>query len=116
VNAWPLDEGLIDYVDAGYGTESDGNALYVANVIANPKIKINGEEVDASKITPEFLAETLHEAGEVEANVATGYHAIEFLLWGQDLNGTGPVPAIAPLPTTTRPIAPMAIATAALPT
>jgi putative iron-regulated protein len=26
----------------------------------------------------------------VEANVATGYHAIEFLLWGQDLNGTGP--------------------------
>lgn len=90
VNAWPLDEGLIDYVDAGYGTESDGNALYVANVIANPKIKINGEEVDASEITPEFLVETLHEAGEVEANVATGYHAIEFLLWGQDLNGTGP--------------------------
>jgi putative iron-regulated protein len=90
VNAWPLDEGLIDYVDAGYGSESDGNALYVANVIANPKIKINGEEVDASKITPEFLANTLHEAGEVEANVATGYHAIEFLLWGQDLNGTGP--------------------------
>ncbi|KPF47389.1 imelysin family protein [Rhizobium sp. AAP43] len=90
VNAWPLDEGLIDYVDAGYGTESDGNALYVANVIANPKIKINGEDVDASTITPAFLAETLHEAGEVEANVATGYHAIEFLLWGQDLNGTGP--------------------------
>lgn len=90
VNAWPLDEGLIDYVDAAYGTESDGNSLYVANVIANPKIKINGEEVEASKITPDFLANTLHEAGEVEANVATGYHAIEFLLWGQDLNGTGP--------------------------
>uniref|UniRef100_UPI002604D080 imelysin family protein n=1 Tax=uncultured Maritalea sp. TaxID=757249 RepID=UPI002604D080 len=30
------------------------------------------------------------EAGGVEANVASGYHAIEFLLWGQDLNGTGP--------------------------
>ena len=89
VNAWPLDEGLIDYVDTGYGTESDENALYVANVIANPKIKINGKDVDASKITPELL-QTLHEAGEVEANVATGYHAIEFLLWGQDLNGTGP--------------------------
>src|SRR5690606_18759965 len=28
-----------------------------------------------------------------EANVATGYHAIEFLLWGQDLNGSGPAPA-----------------------
>ncbi len=90
VNAWPLDEGLIDYVDAAYGTESDENALYVANVIASPQIKIGGKEVDASNITPEFLAETLHEAGEIEANVATGYHAIEFLLWGQDLNGTGP--------------------------
>jgi len=89
VNAWPLDEGLIDYVDASYGTESDENSLYTANVIANPKVTINGEEVDASKITPEFLSSTLHEAGEVEANVATGYHAIEFLLWGQDMNGTG---------------------------
>ncbi len=89
VNAWPLDEGLIDYVDAGYGTESDENALFVANVIANPKIKIDGKDIDATDITPEFLAGTLQEAGGVEANVATGYHAIEFLLWGQDLNGTG---------------------------
>ncbi len=32
----------------------------------------------------------LQEADNIEANVATGYHAIEFLLWGQDLNGTGP--------------------------
>ncbi|MHB0951037.1 MAG: imelysin family protein [Allorhizobium sp.] len=90
VNAWPLDEGLIDYVDASYGSESDDNTLYVANVIANPKLKINGKEVDATNLTPEFLSGTLHEAGEIEANVATGYHAIEFLLWGQDLNGTGP--------------------------
>jgi putative iron-regulated protein len=90
VNSWPLDEGLIDYVDVGYGTESDENELYVANVIANPTIKIAGEDVDASKITPEFLSGTLQEAGDIEANVATGYHAIEFLLWGQDLHGTGP--------------------------
>ena len=89
VNAWPLDEGLIDYVDASYGTESNENALYTANVIANKTIKIDGKDVDTSKITPELLR-TLHEAGHVEANVATGYHAIEFLLWGQDLNGTGP--------------------------
>ena len=89
VNAWPLDEGLIDYVDAAYGTESDENELYVANVIANKTIKVSGEDVDASKITPELLV-SLHEAGEVDANVATGYHAVEFLLWGQDLNGTGP--------------------------
>ncbi|WP_283195671.1 imelysin family protein [Rhizobium sp. AN80A] len=90
VNAWPLDEGLIDYVDTSYGTESDENALYVANVIANKTIKIDGKDVDASKLTPEFLSGTLASAGAVDANVATGYHAIEFLLWGQDLNGTGP--------------------------
>jgi putative iron-regulated protein len=90
VNAWPLDEGLIDYVDAGYGTESDANALYTLNVVANPKIRIGAEEVDASAITPDFLQSTLQEAGDIETNVATGYHAIEFLLWGQDLNGTGP--------------------------
>ncbi|KQQ56601.1 peptidase [Rhizobium sp. Leaf311] len=89
VNAWPLDEGLIDYVDGAYGTESDENELYTANIIANKKITISGEEVDASKITPELI-QSLAEAGEVEANVTTGYHAIEFLLWGQDLNGTGP--------------------------
>ena len=87
VNAWPLDEGLIDYVDASYGTESDANALYVANVVTHPKLTVNGEEIDATNITPDLLR-SLHEAGEIEANVATGYHAIEFLLWGQDLNGT----------------------------
>ncbi|TPN89574.1 peptidase [Mesorhizobium sp. CU2] len=90
VNSWPLDEGLIDYVAKSYGTESDENALYTANVIANKEIEINGKKVDASKLTPEFLSGTLQGAGGVEANVATGYHAIEFLLWGQDLHGTGP--------------------------
>lgn len=89
VNAWPLDEGLIDYVDSSYGTESDENELYTANIIANKKLTVGGEVVDASKITPELIR-SLAEAGEVEANVTTGYHAIEFLLWGQDLNGTGP--------------------------
>jgi putative iron-regulated protein len=88
VNAWPLDEGLIDYVDASYGAESDENGLYTANVIANPKITIDGTEVDAAAITPAFLQDTLQEAGGIESNVATGYHAVEFLLWGQDLHGT----------------------------
>lgn len=88
VNAWPLDEGLIDYVDASYGTESDENGLYTANIIANSKITIDGTEVDAAEITPAFLQDSLQEAGGIEANVATGYHAIEFLLWGQDLHGT----------------------------
>jgi putative iron-regulated protein len=90
VNAWPLDEGLIDYVASSYGTESAENALYVANVIANTTLTIGGKKLDTGKITKELLAETLQEAGGVEANVATGYHAVEFLLWGQDLNGTGP--------------------------
>ena len=87
VNAWPLDEGLIDYVDAGYG-ESEENPLSVLNVIASPKFSIGGTEVDASTITPALIKDTLHEADGIEANVASGYHAIEFLLWGQDLNGT----------------------------
>ncbi|TIX03975.1 MAG: peptidase, partial [Mesorhizobium sp.] len=73
-----------------YGSESDTNSLYTANVIASKEIEINGKKVDASKLSPEFLSGTLQEADGVEANVATGYHAIEFLLWGQDLHGTGP--------------------------
>ncbi|SLN32093.1 Imelysin [Roseivivax jejudonensis] len=88
VNAWPLDEGLIDYVDDAYGGATDANQLAALNVIANPTFTLGGEEVDATEITPDLLEGQLHEAGEVEANVATGYHAIEFLLWGQDLNGT----------------------------
>ena len=88
VNAWPLDEGLIDYVDAPYGVDSDENDLYTVNVIANPELVVNGRAIDATMLTPALLSETLHEAEGVEANVATGYHAIEFLLWGQDLNGT----------------------------
>lgn len=91
VNAWPLDEGLIDYVSQDYVDQtSESNELYAANVIANTSLKIGGETVDTSKITKELLSDKLREAGGVETNVATGYHAIEFLLWGQDLNGTGP--------------------------
>lgn len=89
VNAWPLDEGLIDYVDASYGGASDENALAALNVIANPGFTLSGAKIDASTITPALLEDTLQEADGVEANVATGYHAIEFLLWGQDLNGHG---------------------------
>tara|TARA_R110001583_G_scaffold10698_9_gene49231 strand:- start:18576 stop:19919 length:1344 start_codon:yes stop_codon:yes gene_type:complete len=67
VNAWPLDEQAIDYVD---GNKTAG--------IINQK---NGE-----KITIEYLIKQNGVGGE--ANVTTGFHAIEFLLWGQDLNGT----------------------------
>lgn len=90
VNAWPLDEGLIDDADGAYDQEAEENDLYIAHVIARKSLKINGETVDTTTITKTLLADTLQEAGEIEANVATGYHANEFLLWGQDLNGTGP--------------------------
>src|SRR5690606_33500097 len=55
-----------------------------------PRLHIGGRAVDASRITTALLSESLHEIGGIEANVGRGYHAIEFLLWGQDLNGTGP--------------------------
>ena len=86
VNAWPLDEGLIDYVDNTnyYPSENDFSNF---NVIANKKLKVEGELIDASVINPKLVSNKLHEIGGNEANVATGYHAIEFLLWGQDLNG-----------------------------
>ncbi|SUD67552.1 peptidase [Pseudomonas putida] len=88
VNAWPLDEGLIDYVDKSY-EHALGNPAASSNIIANTEIQVGEEKVDVKDITPEKLA-SLNELGGSEANVATGYHAIEFLLWGQDLNGTGP--------------------------
>lgn len=65
INAWPMDENYIDYVS------TDANT----GIINNPS--------DYPNITKEVLT-NLNEAGG-EANVATGYHAIEFLLWGQDL-------------------------------
>lgn len=89
VNAWPLDEGLIDYVDSSYAGGED-NPFAKANVIANKKITAGGKTIDATKISKKLLEDSLQEVGGNEANVATGYHAIEFLLWGQDLNGTGP--------------------------
>lgn len=74
VNAWPLDEGLIDYVHAELYDHEEGNRYAHANLIASKE-----------PLTAELL-KSYQEKGGSEANVATGYHAIEFLLWGQDLN------------------------------
>lgn len=74
LNAWPLDEGLIDYVKADRYDFDEANQFAQANIIA-------GKE----PITKELLR-SYQEKGGAEANVATGYHAIEFLLWGQDFN------------------------------
>ncbi|WEM43370.1 imelysin family protein [Photobacterium sp. DA100] len=88
LNAWPLDEGLIDYVAGDYQYEL-GNEGAKANIVASQSVQVGNKLVDTAEITPELLA-SLNEIGGSEANVATGYHAIEFLLWGQDLNGTDP--------------------------
>jgi putative iron-regulated protein len=68
LNAWPLDENYIDYTvdDAAAGIVNDLEQEISADAIAG-----------------------LNEGGG-EKNISTGYHAIEFLLWGQDRSETGP--------------------------
>ncbi|WP_407674086.1 imelysin family protein [Paracoccus beibuensis] len=53
------------------------------NVIAAPQFTLSGTKVEATQITPALVLDTLHEADGVEANVASGCHAIEFLLWAK---------------------------------
>lgn len=80
INAWPLDEHMIDYtLDADYKRTS-GNIIDTVG-----KFTPGGEEakeVDVTEITVEAITELNENGGD--ANVASGYHAIEFLLWGQD--------------------------------
>ena len=82
VNAWPLDEALIDYVSDSYEGEYNSQD----NIINSDSITVGSVKQDTSNITPELLAD-MNEIGGSEANVTTGYHAIEFMLWGQDTNG-----------------------------
>ncbi len=70
LNAWPLDEVYIDYVVGA------PNAGIINNPIEFPVIS-------------KALLSSLNEL-DGEKNISTGYHAIEFLLWGQDLSLTGP--------------------------
>ncbi|WP_271405153.1 imelysin family protein [Tenacibaculum soleae] len=73
LNAWPLDEALIDYVANGTGGQevSDTRQNLVNNTDKYPTL------------TKDVL-KNLSGYGENESNVTMGYHAIEFLLWGQD--------------------------------
>ncbi|MGD1848993.1 MAG: imelysin family protein, partial [Salibacteraceae bacterium] len=64
LNAWPLDEGYIDYTQGG------------------TDYSIVNDPVNYPDITKEVL-EGLNEKNG-EKNISVGYHAIEFLLWGQD--------------------------------
>jgi len=70
INGWPLDESYIDYV------------------VGNPNSGIINDVVAYPAITRDLLV-SLNENGS-ETNLSTGYHAIEFLLWGQDFNADGP--------------------------
>ena len=69
LNAWPLDESFID-----------------APGSADPGIV--GSERQYPHLTPSVL-KSLNQA-EGEKNVACGWHAVEFLLWGQDRRADGP--------------------------
>ena len=82
INAWPLDEALIDYVSDDYEGEYNSQE----NIINSDSVTVGSINQDTSTITPQLLAE-MNEIGGSEANVTTGYHAIEFMLWGQDTNG-----------------------------
>lgn len=68
INAWPMNEAFIDYVD---GKPDSG--------LINSKTV----EITAASIT------TLNQQQD-DADVSLGWHAVEFLLWGQDLSTTGP--------------------------
>jgi putative iron-regulated protein len=70
INAWPLDESYIDYVE---GNEKSG-------IINDINVSIDKQTLQAK-----------NEQNGVEENVSIGFHAVEFLLWGQDLyeNSTG---------------------------
>ncbi len=80
LNAWPLDENMIDYTIDADGEKTSGNIIDSKGLF-----EPGGEEssaIDVTTITIENIT-ALNENGGA-ANVATGYHAVEFLLWGQD--------------------------------
>lgn len=68
INAWPMDESFVDGIQGKPNT----------GLINNRKFTISKSS----------LARQNERGGE--ENIATGWHAIEFLLWGQDLSETGP--------------------------
>lgn len=70
INAWPMDEAYIDYVEG------------------EPDVGIINDLADYPEITRDVLIE--RNGAEGEDSISTGWHAIEFLLWGQDLSADGP--------------------------
>jgi putative iron-regulated protein len=88
INAWPVDEGLLDYV-AEDDRASPTNPLARQNLVARPLIEVGGLQLDTQELDWRQL-KFIHGGGEIEANVVLGYHAIEFLLWGQDRRLSAP--------------------------
>jgi len=84
LNSWPLDEGYIDYL-AG---DSHGHAAYPGG--PDYSTGIINMPAQYPDITEEILVQNNQpDGGTQNANgddvdVSVGYHAIEFLLWGQD--------------------------------
>lgn len=64
INAWPLNEAYIDYVKGSSN----------AGIINNLSLEINNDTIIAANMS------------EDDADVSSGWHAIEFLLWGQDFS------------------------------
>ncbi|WP_409439704.1 imelysin family protein [Psychromonas sp. GE-S-Ul-11] len=80
LNSWPLDENMIDYTVNANNERTSGNIIDTQGMFTP-----GGEDVtavDVTTLTPEVLGELNTNGGD--ANVAAGYHAIEFMLWGQD--------------------------------
>ncbi|WP_208380145.1 imelysin family protein [Psychromonas algarum] len=80
LNSWPLDENMIDYTIDANNKRTSGNIIDTTGMFTP-----GGEDVtavDVTTLTPEVLGELNTNGGD--ANVAAGYHAIEFMLWGQD--------------------------------
>ncbi|HBR97947.1 MAG TPA: peptidase, imelysin family protein, partial [Gammaproteobacteria bacterium] len=85
INAWPLGEALIDYVVEGNDFGDDQVAVTEhATGVNYPAMNIINSDVE---ITKELISNTA--TAEDEKDVIAGYHAIEFMLWGQDLNLDG---------------------------
>lgn len=76
INSWPLDESYIDYVEGPDGEPVNGGIINLTEEFPS---------IDAA-----VLADANANPTVGETSISTGYHAIEFLLWGQDLSADGP--------------------------
>ena len=87
VNAWPMDEGFVDYVVAPY-VHDPGNPHGKENLIGSPKYILQDDYLAEYQAGTDPKAAPTTTFTNSETNISTGFHVIEFLLWGQDLNET----------------------------